>query len=275
MHIFPKSSWLFLFFCFCLKGETQFSHRIATKDATIYLYRSFRILGVYFTQNNKYIYIIYALLVNLSVTIFLPLSFIASYSLESSKDFEYDTLMTSIQVAINVVGSAVKICMLMYYIPQLLRADGVLAKLDMRCTADDELALLYKLQHLCRKLVVSFSISYWSYATSTFVASILDGHPPYSLYLPYINWRNSNREFVMASVIEFVLMDFCCFQEVANDAYAVIYVCILRAHVNILRLRISKLCAKKDNTLSRNEEELKLCIMDHKNIIQQVFSTGL
>ncbi|KAM7349107.1 odorant receptor 7a-like [Cochliomyia hominivorax] len=249
-------------------AERKTQLKVNSKDATSYLYCCFRIMGLYFTEKNKYSYLLYASFIHFWVTIFLPSSFIASYSLKSSKSFQYDTLLTSIQVAINVIGSSAKICMLLYYIPHLKTTEPVMTKLDERCEDEDEIALLYKLKSLGRRLVVSFAISFWSYATSTFIVSILAGHPPYSLYLPYINWRNSKWEFIVASVIEWMLMDGACFQEVANDAYAAVYVCILRAHVNILRLRISKLCSNPNKSLEDNIEDLKLCIIDHKNIIE-------
>lgn len=227
-------------------------------------------MGLYRTDKNKFGYTLWMIFIHFWVTIFLPSSFIASYSLKSSKNFEYDVLLTSIQVAINVIGSSGKIVMLLYYIPHLKTTEPIMAELDKRCTEDDEIKLLHDLNILGRRLVVNFAICFWSYATSTFIVSILAGHPPYSLYLPYINWRNSKEEFIVASVIEWMLMDGACFQEVANDAYAAVYVCILRAHVNILRLRISKLNTKPNRTLKENEEELKMCIKDHKKIIEWV-----
>ncbi|KAM7349106.1 odorant receptor 7a-like [Cochliomyia hominivorax] len=241
--------------------------KVATKEALTYLFRCFRILGLYRTEKYKYVYMIYCIFIHLSVTLFLPTSFIASYSLESNKNLDYDTLFTSIQVAINVFGCSLKICMLLYYIPHLLTAEPIMAKLDESCVAHDEVELLYKIKNLGRKLVVNFSITFWSYSISTFVVSMMAAHPPYSLYLPYINWRNSRWEFFIASFIEFLLMDAACFQQVANDSYAAVYVCILRAHVNILRLRIRKLGSDVSKSLEENENELKMCIKDHKNLI--------
>lgn len=242
--------------------------KVTTKQALTYLYRCFRILGLYRTENYKYVYIVYSIFIHSSVTIFLPASFIASYALVSNRNLDYDTLFTSIQVAINVFGCSMKICMLLYFIPHLLTAEPVMAKLDERCVAEDEVELLYKIKNLGRKLVVNFSITFWSYALSTFVVSIVAGHPPYSLFLPHINWRNTTWEFFLASFIEFILMDCACFQQVANDSYAAVYVCIIRAHVNILRLRIRKLCEDTHKSLEDNEHDLKLVIKDHTNLLR-------
>lgn len=263
---FIKFSKIYNKIFFLLKVKDK--PKITTKQALTYLYRCFRILGLYRTERYKYVYIVYSIFVHSCVTIFLPASFIASYVLASNRNLDYDTLFTSIQVAINVFGCSLKICMLLYFIPHLLTAEPVMAKLDERCVAEDEVELLYKIKNLGLKLVVNFSITFWSYALSTFVVSIIAGHPPYSLYLPKINWRNSKWEFFLASFIEFILMDSACFQQVANDSYAAVYVCIIRAHVNILRLRIRKLGADPEKSLEDNEEDLKLCIKDHKNLIK-------
>lgn len=238
-----------------------------TEHATNYLFNGFRVLGIYMPARRKWLYSLYSLIPNSLVTLWLPLSFVFSYFTMSAEDLVPSSLLTSIQVAINVIGCSVKIVVMAFLLPKLRKANAYMDRLDARCKDEDEIAELRKIVKQGNRFVVLFAMSYWSYASSTFIGSVTFGRPPYDLYNPFIDWRKSKLEFVAASLIEFALMDVACFQQVVDDSYAVIYVCILRTHMNILLKRLGKLATCTEMSLEQNLEELKLCIRDHKNLL--------
>ncbi|XP_053952163.1 odorant receptor 7a-like [Anastrepha ludens] len=216
---------------------------------------------------HKWLYALYSLIPHALVTIWLPLSFVFSYATMSAADLVPSSLLTSIQVAINVIGCSVKIVVMAFLLPKLRTANAFMDRLDARCRDEDEILELRKIVRQGNRFLVLFAMSYWSYATSTFLGSVFFGRPPYALYNPFFNWRKSKLEFIVASLIEFALMDVACFQQVVDDSYAVIYVCILRTHMNILLMRIKKLATNAETSVEENLEELKLCIIDHKNLL--------
>ncbi|XP_004531172.2 odorant receptor 7a-like [Ceratitis capitata] len=240
---------------------------VRTEHATNYLFNGFRVLGIYMPARRKWLYSLYSLIPNSLVTLWLPLSFVFSYFTMSAEDLVPSSLLTSIQVAINVIGCSVKIVVMAFLLPKLRKANAYMDRLDARCKDEDEIAELRKIVKQGNRFVVLFAMSYWSYASSTFIGSVTFGRPPYDLYNPFIDWRKSKLEFVAASLIEFALMDVACFQQVVDDSYAVIYVCILRTHMNILLKRLGKLATCTEMSLEQNLEELKLCIRDHKNLL--------
>nr|AYN70699.1 odorant receptor OR6-1 [Bactrocera minax] len=218
-------------------------------------------------ERRKWLYALYSLIPNVLVTIWLPVSFVFSYATMTTEDLVPSSLLTSIQVAINVIGCSVKIVVMAFLLPKLRTANVFMDRLDARCRAEEEIAELRKIVQQGNRFVVLFAMSYWSYASSTFLGSVIFGRPPYALYNPFIDWRKSRLEFIAASLMEFALMDVACFQQVVDDSYAVIYVCILRTHMNILLMRLGRLATNTETKLEENLEELKLCIIDHKNLL--------
>lgn len=240
----------------------------ATHEATTYLLVCFSIMGIHPTQKYKWLYICYSIIINLLTTVFITVSFTASYFVESNKNVSYGVFFSSIQAVINVYGCAVKILLLVYYNPKLKTAKIIMDRMDERCQAEDEVNELFNIRRLGRSIVVFYCTAYWSFTSTTYLSALITGEPAYSIHLFIIDWRNSSVEFYAATLIEFILTSWTCWQQVANDSYGTVYVCILRAHVKILMLRIRKMASKRENTANENVEELKMCIKDHKNLIE-------
>ncbi|XP_037931819.1 odorant receptor 7a-like [Teleopsis dalmanni] len=243
-------------------------NKFASIDATKYLYKFAVVQGVQVPETYKIPYIIYSLIWNFLANIYLPIAFVIGIFNVSAAELQIGNLLTSFQVTFDVYAGAFKIIYLAFFIHKLRLADPVLERLDKRCKEPDEIAEIENVVRFGRICVMGFATAYFSYSASTFLGAVIMGHPPYSLYFPYINWRHSKSEFVVASIIEHLMMDQACVQQVVNDSYAVIYVRILRTHVNILLLRLQKLSTNKALSLEQNYEELKLCIKDHKALIE-------
>ncbi|XP_075155684.1 odorant receptor 7a [Haematobia irritans] len=243
--------------------------KVATKEATTYLYRCFRIMGIHMPSKHRSAYIVYGILINCLTTIFTPITFTCSYFVKSNfQSASYGVILSSIQTSINVYGCAIKILMLIHYNPRLKVAEKLMDRMDERCQSIDEEHELQNVRDLGRKIVLLYLLAYWSYTSCTFISSLVSGVPSYSIYLFVIDWRRSRLEFYMASFIEYVLTSWTCLQQVANDSYGTVYVCILRAHVRIMLLRIRKMASNGDKSLEDNVEELKMCIKDHRNLIE-------
>ncbi|XP_073832925.1 odorant receptor 7a-like [Musca autumnalis] len=241
---------------------------VATKQAVSYLYGCFRIIGLHITKKNPHPYIFYAITIHCLTTIFVPISFTSSYFVKSDVAVNYGVVLSSIQGVINVYGCIIKILLLVYYKHKLEAAEKLMDKMDMHCQAEDEVQELYNIRNLGRRIVVGYCAAYWTYTTMTFISSLVSGVPAYSINLFVIDWRRSKMEFYLASFIEYLLTSWTCFQQVANDSYGTVYVCILRAHVRILLLRIRKMGSRLEQSAEENLEELKSVIKDHKDLIE-------
>ncbi|XP_073828356.1 odorant receptor 7a-like [Musca autumnalis] len=241
---------------------------VATKQAVSYLYGCFRIMGIHIPKKNPHLYIVYSIIINCLTTLFTPISFTSSYFIKSNAAVSFDIKLSSMQAAIDVYGCAIKILVLIYYKHKLEAAEKLMDKMDKRCQAEDEVQELYNIRNLGRRIVVGYCAAYWTYTTMTLISAFVSGAPSYSINLFIIDWRHSKIEFYLASFIEYLLTSWTCFQQVANDSYGTVYVCILRAQVRILLLRIRKMGSRLEQSAEENFEELKSVIQDHKDLIE-------
>ncbi|XP_073832904.1 odorant receptor 7a [Musca autumnalis] len=252
---------------------------VQTRLGLRYLYNGFRFLGIYFPQRGRALYLLWSIVVNLYVTIYLPTGFIMGIIHVTDENVEIGNLLTSLQVAINVVGCSIKIILMYFLLPQLLKCEPIFERLDKRCTSPEEKELIRRFNHDGNRLVVLFAIAYWSYSSSTCISAVIFGRLPYNTYNPFIDPHASRGNFILAVLMEMVPMDIACFQQVVDDSYAVIYTQILRTHLQALLIRLQHLNNEDDDDENgehyrglaaeeRNFEKLKQCIIDHKNIIE-------
>uniref|UniRef100_A0A1I8MWM8 Odorant receptor n=1 Tax=Musca domestica TaxID=7370 RepID=A0A1I8MWM8_MUSDO len=255
------------------KWDLKAEPPLETRQGLRYLYNGFRFLGIYFPKRRKGLYLLWSIIVNLYVTIFLPTGFIMGIISVTDENVEIGNLLTSFQVAINVVGCSIKIILMYFLLPQLLKCEPIFERLDGRCTSREEKDLIRQFVHDGNRLVVLFTVAYWSYSSSTCISAVLFGRLPYNIYNPFIDANASRGYFILAVFMEMVPMDIACFQQVVDDSYAVIYTQILRTHLQALLIRLQHLndddaADLDDEAQERNVEKLKLCIIDHKSIIE-------
>lgn len=241
---------------------------IQTVSGTRYLFNGFRFLGVYMPTKRRHLYIMWSIIINLCVTIYLPFGFVFSFLNLTEDQMEIGDLLTSVQVFINVLGCSIKIILMAMLLPKLLSCEPIIKKLDDRCQKPEELEAIKQFIKEGNRFVVLFAISYWSYSTSTCISAVVFNRLPYNIYNPLVDPTQSIFHFILAIFIEMLLIDIACFQQVVDDSYAVIYVSILRMHMNILLKRIQNMNDNAAITLDANFNELKMCIIDHKNIIE-------
>uniref|UniRef100_A0A240SW88 Odorant receptor n=1 Tax=Glossina austeni TaxID=7395 RepID=A0A240SW88_GLOAU len=243
----------------------DYKSSVSSLEATTYLFRIYRVLGINKPQRHKNLYIFYTIILNGLVNFLQPIAFTMNYFTNELVS-QLGSLLTSIEIVINIYGCTVKFIIVAWLLPRSRATFQLLKKLDERCQAPDELELLKSIKKFGRLVIVLLAVSYLSYSVSQFICSLIAGHPPYGLYIPYINWKRSFWEFLVASSIEFLLMNVSCIVQASNDAYPIIYINILRTHIKILLKRLNRLGTDPDKSSEEHLEELKLCIKDHKNL---------
>ncbi|KAL9875707.1 odorant receptor 42a-like isoform 1-T1 [Glossina fuscipes fuscipes] len=237
-----------------------------TRDAVLYLFRGITIIGLLTPDYNKKCFYVWSLFLNSLVTLYMPVGFLLSFIMRLHS-FSPSEFFTSLQISINCVGASLKLFVFSLMYKRLIKATKYMDRLDQRpIDKQGEFMLRQAVAYSnCSSLL--FTLLYLSYSSSTFLSSVINGRPPYQIYNPFIEWRNSTRNFIIQSAIEYVMIDFHCYQQALLDAYPVIYIMIIRAHLHILSRRISKL--GKDEKLKKNQryEALVQCVLDHKNIM--------
>uniref|UniRef100_A0A1A9X570 Odorant receptor n=1 Tax=Glossina brevipalpis TaxID=37001 RepID=A0A1A9X570_9MUSC len=248
--------------------ENALNQNVRTVHGTRYLFNGFRFLGIYMPKKNRVFYVIWSFLINSAVTIYLPVGFILTLLTTSSNDLKFGDLLTTAQAGVNTVGSSVKFTLMGFLLPKLLSTENILNRLDERCKTTEELDSINKFIKDGNRFVVLFAITYWTYTTATCISSVISARLPYNLYNPFFVYHQSTELFILSILMEMILMNTVGFQQVVDDSYPIIYVNILRTHIDLLLKRIKRLGLARSMSHEETYEELKLCIIDHKNIIE-------
>ncbi|XP_065363825.1 odorant receptor 7a-like [Calliphora vicina] len=241
----------------------------ATREAAVYLFELFVYLG--FREPLKWLQLhqVYAVLIKLIVCVFLPISFVLSYSYEYSKMTAVQ-LLTSLQACINIFGIPAKVFTIIVSMKHLRRALDVMDLLDARCHSPKEYDKIRHCAMTGNRLTIFYCTLYCVYVESTMVASLCVGKPAYALFIPLISWHNSLVEFVLHSFIEFVLINVAVLYQAGIDVYPVIYIYVIRTHMQILVERVSSLGIDLSTSNDEHYEQLVLCIKDHQNLLSLV-----
>ncbi|XP_018804184.1 PREDICTED: odorant receptor 42a-like [Bactrocera latifrons] len=247
--------------------EEAAEHHVRSQDTTIYLFKSAFGMGLVMPSRYRALYVIYGFLINFFATFYFPIGFtLILFTLPD--DVNVSNLLTSLQVTFDVYGGSAKIIIMKFVLEKLRATQKLTQLLDKRCRASDEVEELRQMVRFGKKVIIFYLTVFLCYSASTFLASVSSGYPPYSLYFPFIKWRRSHTEFIIASILEFIIMDFACLQQTVNDGYPVIYINMLRCHMKILQFRVEKLGTNPTLTKVEHLSELKLCIKDHQLLIE-------
>ncbi|XP_055842908.1 odorant receptor 42a isoform X1 [Episyrphus balteatus] len=247
--------------------ETYFKP-ISTQDATTYLYKVFRILGMD-NLNRTWVYKIYSFVLNLASSVLLMIAFSTSYA-KSIRTMSTPTLLTSLQVALNIDTICIKVLIVYFYMPRIRKTGPILDELDKMISDKEEKLVASRMIRFCKSLIVVYMVSNLSYAATTFLASVWSGHPPLGIFIPYCHWEDSTVKMIVASLIEYYLLNVACIQNVGLDVYPVTFIYMARMHMKILCIRVEKLGT--DSRISKEDNVRKLveCIETHKKILELI-----
>ncbi|XP_034114186.1 odorant receptor 42b-like [Drosophila albomicans] len=177
-------------------------------------------------------------------------------------------LITSVQLMFNLPNCYIKAAILYFNLWRLEKAKEMLDDMDKSCTRQEEKLQVHRYVIRCNKIYLAFMSVYNFYPLSTFATAIINGVTPWSLYIPFLNWRDGTQQLWLAAIIEYILVIFPVYYNNATDIYPVIYGQTIRSHFDLLIKRIQRLRCDEDKSEDKNYEELTGCIKDHKRILE-------
>ncbi|XP_017846156.1 odorant receptor 59b [Drosophila busckii] len=244
------------------------TEKVQSRDATIYMYRVMKIIGWIPPRKGpmRYLYRLWTCIPFFFGAIYLPIMFGLSYFIEF-KDFSPGEFLTSLQVAINVYGTAIKCTILYVQLWRLEETENVLDQLDKRRQSEADRQRIHAMVAKCNYVFLIFAIVYGTYVTSTFLSAVFMGRPPYKVYNPYFKYSDGKGFLWAQSVFEFAIMLFAVYQDELSDTYMLVYMIIFRAHLDILRHHIENLRLDPSKNGNEHYEDLVNCIVEHKMII--------
>ncbi|XP_017483290.1 PREDICTED: odorant receptor 33b-like [Rhagoletis zephyria] len=248
------------------------SPKFAEPIDTVSLYRFFwacwHALGIS-TEHNKYLCGFYDLFLNIFVTIFNPAHLIVGLFLNPTPA----DLFKNLSITITCFVCSVKHYLLRRKLPQIRVVQSLLADLDKRVMDADEREYYHcELTVAARNIVKLFSIAYSGANIAAISATLLskERRLMYPAWLPF-NWQANAFTYYVAVMYQIAGVSIQIVQNLANDIYPPMSLCIIAGHLHLLALRIAKVGADKKKTLRQHNQALIECIEDHKKLVR-IFS---
>ncbi|XP_004520908.2 odorant receptor 7a-like [Ceratitis capitata] len=240
----------------------------ASRDAVIYLFNIFRFLGLNPPPQCRFLYFFYGSIITLFAVLLSPFIFNVGW-IRDRHILSIMEILNCLQAALNVIGVPIKSITLALSLGRLRSAEPLLMKLDARYTDPEDVARIRGCAITGNRIVFGYIISYMMYETLTVVSALMGGHAPLTLWIPYVDWHRSAREYWLQVSFDAAMLFFLLFHQILNDSYPAVYIYIIRTQVQLLTNRVRRLGTGGS---SRDDayHELQDCIITHQEILNLV-----
>lgn len=227
------------------------------------LFFFWRILG-FTTNQNRYLIAVYDIFVNIFVTFAFPVHLILGVIFAIDKE----TIFTNMAIGISVVACTAKHLMLRPKLHKIIFVNDILHKLDRRVQTDEDMRYyLKKMRDNCIFMIHFFTVVYFSVAIMAVLSALWTGNILYPAYV-IVDWHGSTWKYLLVMLFQIYGLNMQIVQNLTNDTYGPMILCLLSGHVHLLSRRILRIGHDSETDLDRNYEELVLCIDDYKVLMR-------
>ncbi|XP_034652156.1 odorant receptor 59b [Drosophila subobscura] len=254
---------------FELINPAPLTQNVKSREANIYLYRAMWLIGWIPPKAGllRYVYLFWTCVPFAFGVFYLPVGFVISY-VKEFRNFTPGEFLTSLQVCINVYGASVKSTITYAFLWRLRKTEQLLDTLDRRLQTDSDRQKIHNMVARSNYAFLIYSFIYCGYAGSTFLSYTLGGHPPWSVYNPFVDWRDGLGSLWIQAIFEYITMSFAVLQDQLSDTYPLMFTIIFRAHMDVLKDHVRSLRMDPDKSEQQNYEDLVNCVIDHKIILR-------
>lgn len=255
---------------FVLAYKAPLSVRVQSRQGCTYLYRMMKLVGWMPPQENgrkRNIYLLWSSLVFVICTLYMPIGLYMSLVLQF-KTFTLGEFLGLLQIALNNIGVTVKAIIMVIFISQLNKTELILDQLDERRPSDKDRQKIHELVAFVNFFFVLCCFLCFACILSFIGAGILNGQPPWMVYIPMVDWRAGRTQFLMQCTFEYIFGSVTIIEALLEDGYCLVFVIIFRGHIDLLKEHIRNLRTDLHKTESENYEDLRGCIIDHKLILK-------
>ncbi|EDW56952.1 odorant receptor 59b [Drosophila sechellia] len=245
------------------------TEKVQSRQGNIYLYRAMWLIGWIPPKEGilRYVYLFWTCVPFAFGVFYLPVGFIISY-VQEFKNFTPGEFLTSLQVCINVYGASVKSTITYLFLWRLRKTEILLDSLDKRLANDNDRERIHNMVARCNYAFLIYSFIYCGYAGSTFLSYALSGRPPWSVYNPFIDWRDGMGSLWIQAIFEYITMSFAVLQDQLSDTYPLMFTIMFRAHMEVLKDHVRSLRMDPERSEADNYQDLVNCVLDHKTILK-------
>ncbi|EDV43857.2 uncharacterized protein Dana_GF16303, partial [Drosophila ananassae] len=219
------------------------------------------------TQSKKFkvLYRIVSVFITAWCVIYLPIGMLINLIIDTKSTPK--ELLNTLQIFFNGLGTPIKVFFFRIYFWRFYKVKKILHEMDKRCQTEEEQIEVHRWVVLCNKVYLGYQAMYTGYSLTSFLSAILTGQL-IGIYNPFVDWRKSTQSFWLAALHENALIMFSANHTMMSDIYPLLYALILKVHINLLRLRVKKLCEDPHKSDDENHRDLIKCIQDHRLLKQ-------
>lgn len=245
--------------------------RVRSRECCTYFYTAMKVIGWSIPTDQgwrRYLYLFWSFLSTGLVAVYLPIGFFLSLVKDFGNISTEDTLIV-LQVSSDVIGQCAKILIFLKLVSRVQQTLLVLDTLDDHLRSESDRCIIHKAVARCNFIVVLYMFVYLAYPGFAFMAGIFTNKPPYMIYNPLFDWRDSRFLLWMQSMIENFIMGMAVTVGIVLDTYTLIFVTMFRAHFKVLKERIRILRSDPLKSEADNYEDLVGCILyqDRKSVV--------
>ncbi|XP_046807575.1 odorant receptor 33b-like [Lucilia cuprina] len=229
-----------------------------------------RILGFLPTDKFRQLYIAYAVIVNIMVTIVYPIHLIIGLIMSNTL---YDFIKNLAMVVTAILCSIKTIIMWLKFhniedILDIITKQNERILLDKDETRYFKYEVLRNLDRVFRMFIIMY-ISAGVFAELSVLGNGILGtwrllYPAYFVFDPFSN----SALYFVAHVYQFIGASIIIMQILVIDTFGTMYMALLSGQLHTLNMRLSKLGADPYKTKRENNLKLLNCIQDHKDLLE-------
>ncbi|XP_053960861.1 odorant receptor 33b-like [Anastrepha ludens] len=240
------------------------------------LFITWRALGIILWPFNKYLRIVYDLLMTIFVTFGFPLHLVLGIIFSTNQEQFFINLV----IGIASVSCTLKHLLLRYRLSEMLMVNEILARLDERVHTNMDYDYYKRfIERPCNFMINFFTRCYFAVSITALLTALVTGELLYPAFVP-LAWRTSISQYIVAILFQFAGVSLQIVQNIANDAYGPVVLCMLSGHVHLLANRVSRVSHSSEENIAGNSTDLALCIEDHKllrstsNTVERIVSAS-
>ncbi|KAH8268592.1 hypothetical protein KR026_009725 [Drosophila bipectinata] len=223
-------------------------------------------MGWTHSEKFKILYRLMSVFITAWCVIYFPIGIIINLIFDS-KSITPKELLNILQLFFNALGTPIKVFFFRIYLWRFYKVKEILYEMDKRCQTEEEQLEVHRWVVRCNKFYLGYQALYTFYSLTSFLSSALTGQLV-GIYNPFIDWRKNKQSFWLAASHENALMIFSATHTMMSDIYPLLYGLIMKAHINLLRQRVEKLCKDQEKSDEENQRDLIKCIQDHRLLKQ-------
>ncbi|KAH8417706.1 hypothetical protein KR222_004506, partial [Zaprionus bogoriensis] len=242
---------------------------VRSRECCTYLFRAMKFVGWIPPDRGlqRTIYLLWSCLTCGFIALYVPVGFLLSI-VKDFKSIAPEEIFGVLQIAFNVTGETAKITILLIFLSRLHDVRSVLDTLDGQLLGDEDRRKIHKAVANSNFVFLVYLMVYMGYPGFASLAGMINSRPPFLIYNPLFDWRDGVSLFWLQSMLEICIMSMAVMMGLILDTYTLVFIIILRAHLDILKDHIRKLCVDSLKTEAEHYEDLVGCIVYHRGILR-------